>query len=94
VSVKNGAASALKDCKQQFEWLNSYDNIVICFDNDEAGLKASNQVAELFGNKAKVFRGKRNRKDACDYLVASEEKEFNDAWWSADQYVPDGIIQG
>jgi twinkle protein len=94
VSVKNGAASALKDCKKQFEWLNSYENIVICFDNDEAGIRASNQVAELFGNKAKVFRGKRNRKDACDYLVAGEEKEFNDTWWSADQYVPDGIIQG
>ena len=94
VSVKNGAASALKDCKKQFEWLNTYENIVICFDNDEVGTRAANQVAELFGNKAKVFRGKRNRKDACDYLVESEEKEFNDAWWGADQYVPDGIIQG
>ena len=94
VSISSGASAALKDCKKSFEFLNSFDNIVICFDNDEAGKKATQQVAELFGNKAKIFKHRGRYKDACDYLTEKAEKEFNDAWWSSDQYVPDGIIQG
>ena len=94
VSVRNGAQSALKDAKAQFEWLSSFDTIVICMDGDEVGQRAANQLAELFGSKSKVFKHAPNRKDACDYLVVQETKEFNDRWWSADQYVPDGIISG
>lgn len=94
VSIKSGASSALKDCKKEFEWLNTFENVVICFDNDEVGRKAANEVAELFGNKAKIFKHRPKYKDASDYLVNNDEKTFNDAWWSADQFVPDGIIQG
>lgn len=94
VSVKNGAGSALKDCKAAYEWLNGFDNIVICFDSDEPGRKAAAQVAELFGGKSKVFRHRAGMKDACDYLVKGYDKEFLDSWWSAEQYVPDGIVSG
>jgi twinkle protein len=94
VSLRNGAGSALRDAKAQYEWLSSFDNIVLCLDNDEQGIKATNQLSELFGNKAKVFRHAATRKDACDYLEMGEVKEFSDLWWSAEQYVPDGIISG
>lgn len=99
VSIRNGAASALKDCKKEYEWLDSFDSIVVCFDNDEAGQKATNEVAELFGAKARIMRHRPlinniKIKDACDYLVDNLGKEFSDAWWAADQFVPDGIIQG
>ena len=50
VSIRNGAQAALKDCKAQYEWLNSFENIVICFDADEPGQKAAKEVAELFGH--------------------------------------------
>ena len=33
-------------------------------------------------------------KDACDYLSSGNDKEFMDSWWAAEQFVPDGIIQG
>jgi twinkle protein len=94
VSVKNGASSALKDCKKAYEWLNGFDNIVICFDADEPGRKAAAQVAELFGGKSKVVRHRAGMKDACDYLSSGNDKEFMDSWWAAEQFVPDGIIQG
>lgn len=94
VSIRNGAASALKDCKAQYEWLSKFENIVICFDADEAGRKASAQVSELFGAKARIMRHLDGYKDACDYSARNLGKEFNDAWWSAEQYVPDGIVNG
>lgn len=94
VSVRNGAQAALKDCKAQYEWIDSFENIVLCFDADEAGQKASQAVAELFGGKVKVMRHKKGYKDACDYLSNGSGKEFIDAWWGAEAYVPDGIVQG
>jgi len=94
VSIRNGASSALKDCKAQYEWLSSFDNVVICFDADDAGRKATNQVAELLGSKAKVYRHTTGMKDACDYNVTNQGKEFSDNWWNAEQYTPDGIVNG
>jgi twinkle protein len=92
VSVRNGAQAALKDCKAQYEWLNSFDSIVICFDADEPGKKASKEVAELFGQKAKIVKHLSGYKDACDYLIAGATKEFVNEWWRAEVYIPDGII--
>ena len=93
VSIRNGASAALKDCRNNYEYLSSFDNIIICFDNDEAGTKAANQVAELFGTKCRVVK-MRHHKDANEYLVNGDTKEFIDTWWKAEQYVPDGIIAG
>ena len=94
VSIRNGAQSALKDAKAQYEWLSSFENIVICLDGDDVGKQAANQLAELFGSKCRIFKHSHEHKDACDYLRRGEAKEFNDLWWSAAQYVPDGIISG
>ena len=92
VSIRNGAQAALKDCKTQYEWLNSFENIVICFDADEPGQKASKEVAELFGQKAKIVKHKSGYKDACEYLQAGATKEFVNEWWKAETYIPDGIV--
>jgi twinkle protein len=94
VSIRSGAAGALKDCKASYEWLNSFENIVICFDNDEPGKKAAKEVAELFGNKAKVFKHDVDMKDACDYTAANKEALFVQRWWAAEAYIPDGIVAG
>lgn len=93
VSVRNGAGGAGKDAQKNYEWLDSFDNIVVCFDNDEPGQQASNAFCSVFGSKVKVFKGKAGMKDACDWLLASNEQEFIQRWWSAEQFVPDGIVQ-
>lgn len=94
VSLKNGGGSALKDAKANYEWLNSFDNIVLCLDADEVGQKATKELAELFGNKVKIFKHATDKKDACDYITDKKQSEFIDRWWRAEQYVPDGIISG
>jgi len=92
ISVRNGAGSALKDCKAAYEWIDTFDNIIICFDSDEPGQKAAAQVAQLFGGKSKVVKHLQGYKDASDYLQAGKPELYNQAWWAAEQYIPDGII--
>ena len=92
VSIRNGAQGALRDAKANYEYLESFENIVVCFDNDEPGRKAASEVAELFGSKAKVFKHVGDCKDACDYLKAGRGEQFVSLWWKAETYVPDGIV--
>jgi twinkle protein len=92
VSVRNGAQAALKDCKANYEWMDSFEHIIISFDADEPGQKAAKEVAELFGGKAKIMKHRQGFKDSSDYLQKNATKEFNDAWWQAEAFVPDGII--
>lgn len=92
VSIKNGAQGAVKDCKAQFDWLDSFDNVVVCFDNDEPGRKAALEVAELFGGKAKVFRGVDQYKDASDWLQHRDEHKWLERWWASEEYKPEGIV--
>tara|TARA_R110000772_G_C13292946_1_gene438192 strand:+ start:1083 stop:2693 length:1611 start_codon:yes stop_codon:yes gene_type:complete len=97
VSVRTGAQSALSDCKENFKWLDSHETIVISFDNDEAGKKAAEEVAELFGSKARVMKHRGvaesvERKDACDWLKDRKEAEFVRAWQESEWYKPEGIV--
>ena len=91
VSLKNGAASAASNCKQAFEYLNQFDQIVICFDNDTAGKKAASDVAEIFEpNKCKIMN--LDLKDANEYLKVSKAEDFMKAWWASKPFTPAGII--
>jgi len=93
VSIKSGAQSALKDCKAQYEWLNSFEHIVISFDSDAPGKAAALAVAELFGAKCKIVTLNQH-KDACDYLSKGDSKAYVEQWWAASPFIPDGIVAG
>jgi len=92
VSLKNGAASAVSNCKQSFEYLNQFGNIVLCFDNDKAGKKAANDVAEIFEpNKCRIMQ--LDLKDANECLkVGMKSEDFINAWWASKPFTPAGII--
>ena len=47
VSIKNGVASALKDIKHSYTWLDKFDNIVLNFDNDDGQTKFSKMKRSL-----------------------------------------------
>ena len=91
VSIKNGAQSAVKDVKAQFEYLNRFENIVLCFDADEHGQKAANAVVQIFEpNKCRIMH--LAMKDANEYLKANQRELFTKAWWEAKPYTPAGIV--
>ena len=93
VSVRNGAGGAVKCVQEAYQWLDSFDKVVICFDADEPGQEAARKMAELFSHKALIVKLSKF-KDANEYLMAQCSKEFVDAWWRAEAYTPDGIVQG
>jgi len=91
VSIKNGVASALENCKQAFEYLNKFENVVLCFDNDGPGREAARKVAQLFEpNKCKIIN--LELKDANEYLKLNQREKFTHLWWDAKTYTPAGII--
>ena len=93
VSIRSGAAGATKDIKANLEWLETFENVVICFDSDKAGQEAARSVLDLFTpNKAKNVE--LSMKDAGDMLKARKVQDFVKEWWNAKAYRPDGIVAG
>jgi len=93
VSIKTGAQGAKKDIQKELEWLESYESVVLCFDQDEHGQKAAVECAKLFSpNKAKICT--LPLKDANEMLLANKAKELTDCIWSSKPYRPEGIILG
>jgi len=91
VSIRSGANSAVKDVKASLEYLETFDKVVICFDSDEAGIKAAADVLPLFSpRKAKVCT--LPLKDAGDMLKANRVREYTKCWWDAKAYKPEGVV--
>ena len=93
VSLKNGASSADRDFKDNLEYIESFDNIVLCFDNDEAGKQAIKKVQDLV-TPSKLKICKLPMKDASDMLMAGKVKDFVQEWWNSEVYTPAGIVRG
>lgn len=101
ISVKN-ASTALKDVADNFEYLNSFETVVICFDKDEPhirpdgtqffpGQDAAEKVAALFPlGKVRLLTLK-DAKDANDYLMKGWQDRFTKEWWGAPVYTPGGL---
>lgn len=87
-----GASTAHRDCREHYEYLNSFEKIYLCFDSDEPGQRAAREVAKLF-DLNKVFHVKLTKhKDANEYLTSGDSEEFRRVWWNARKFVPEGVI--
>ncbi len=94
VSLKRGASGAVKDIRESIEFVESFDNVVICFDNDKAGREAARDVARILKpGKAKIMTFPNGYKDANDMLRQKKFQEFMSAWWEARTYTPSGILE-
>ncbi len=93
VSVPNGVQSAAKYIKQNLEWIESFETVVICFDADEPGQTAAQKCALLLTpGKAKIAQ--LPLKDPNECLQEGRGKEVIESLWSAKAYRPDGIVNG
>lgn len=91
----HGASSAEQDLRDNFEYLNSFEKIVIAFDNDEAGRKAAKAVTNVGFPIGKLHvMTMRKHKDANEYLLAKDSEAFSKEWWQAPIKKPDGLKLG
>lgn len=93
LSVPNGANAAKKAIQADLEFLESFEEVILCFDNDDPGVNAAKECALLFTpGKCKIAT--LPLKDANDMLVKGKVAELTNALWSAKVFRPDGIVAG
>lgn len=92
-SLPNGAQAAKKAVMKSLEFVESFERVILMFDNDDAGRAAAVEVAQLL-SPAKAHIAKLPLKDASDMLVAGKTAELISAMWDAKVFRPDGIIDG
>lgn len=92
------SASGTKELIELREWLRSFQEVVLCLDNDKAGNEATQQAIKIIGiDKCKTWKPPTPYKDANDILKALGQKEggalLNQLVWEAEQWSPAGIIK-
>lgn len=91
-AVSLQSASQTNLTKEDHEYLNSADRIILALDNDEPGQRATKLLAQMFSFD-KVFKANLEEfKDANDYLTNGKSREFGLLIQNAKKFVPDGII--
>ena len=93
VSIPNGASNAKEAIKHNLEWIERFEEVVFCFDMDEAGQKGAKECAALLSiGKAKIMS--LPLKDPNEMLQANRTDELYKATWNGIEYRPDGIVSG
>jgi archaellum biogenesis ATPase FlaH len=91
VSSAIGESGSFKQVQLQYNWLNQFERIVVCYDNDTAGKEAVEKLVDVLP-KGKMFVMNLSLKDANEYLTKDKEKMFLRAFFDAPAYSPSGIV--
>lgn len=91
VSPTTGEANLAKQIRANYEWVSSFEKVVIIMDNDDVGQKAAEEAAKIL-RPGQAHLVKLRLKDPNKYIEAKLDKELVDAWWRAERYSPAGIV--
>jgi twinkle protein len=94
VSIPNGAQSAKKALQYQLKYLLGFEEIVLMFDQDEAGQKAVEDCVGLFPSDQVFIASLAGYKDASEALMAGDADAIRQAYYNKRSYVPQAIIDG
>ena len=90
VSTTVGEA-AIKQIKNNHEFITSFENVVVMYDNDSAGREGAEKVAKVLKvGQCKIATY--HRKDACEHLKRGEIQQIVNAFWKAEKYSPAGVV--
>lgn len=90
VSPTTGANSQ-KQIAAQYKFCDSFENIVLCYDQDKAGKEAAEKVVSYLP-KGKVKFMTMRYKDPNEYLMNGKQKEFVNDFYNAKTYTPAGVV--
>lgn len=84
VSVTCGDGSIIKQFKANFEYINSFDKVVLAFDNDDSAQKYVEEAARLLSpGKGFIVKFPQGVKDASDMVKAGRSAELKQLFWKA-----------
>jgi twinkle protein len=91
VSVRSSTTAAA-DCILDRSWLDSFERIYLCLDNDTQGRRASAEIAKLFDYNRVLEVKLTKHKDPNAYLQAGEEIDLRRIWWNSKHYLPETVV--
>ena len=91
VSSGIGESGSYKQVQKHYEWINSYERVVVVYDQDDAGHKAVEKLAEVIP-KGKMFVVTLPLKDVNEMLDKGKEKQFIRCFYDAKPYTPTGVV--
>lgn len=91
VSPTTGEGSAAKQVAAQYDFCNSFDNIILGLDNDDVGKAAMLEIAKVLpADKVKIATW--TMKDPNKMLESGKQEQFVRDFFSAKPFLDDGII--
>lgn len=91
-SIGSGAGPQTKKyIAKHLDLFKNFEEVVICFDNDEPGRKAAQDAAQVLGSRALI--AELPLKDASDMLKADRTADLINCLWKALPYRPEGIVE-
>ena len=93
VSIPNGAQGAKKAIEANLEYLGNFEEVILMFDMDDPGRKASEECAKILP-AGKAYIANLPCKDPNECLSEGKGSEVLQAVWNAKPYRPDGIVSG
>lgn len=90
VSPTTGEPSAAKQCRQQYDWFDKFEVIVIGMDSDEVGEEAALEIAKVLP-RDKVRIARWSGKDPNQMLLDGKKKQFWSDFFGAKEVVDSGV---
>lgn len=90
-AVAMSSSAMTKSLLNERDKIRSFEEVILCFDEDEAGRKALEEAIHIVGiDKARITKLPRN--DANDVLAKDGYQELLRCMFDAAPYIPSGII--
>lgn len=91
VSPSVGEGSLASQIRNNYEWVSSFERVVLMMDNDAAGQAATEAAVKVL-RPGQGYIAKLRLKDPNEYVKNKIEPELVNAFWKAERYSPAGIV--
>lgn len=92
VSIPCGAQSAKKVFEANLKWLEGFNEVVVVFDNDDAGRKGAQEIEGILSPDKLRIATLKQYKDPNEYYINDKGNELLEALENAKRVTPENII--
>lgn len=92
ISLPDGCRS-FKALKDNYQYLDKFENIILCLDGDKPGREAVERAVQYLPHKkVKLMKFSEDLKDPNEMLMQGKTQELLNLFWRAEEYRPEDII--